>query len=63
MEFDLANFQGDAFRDSARVMAESGGTMNATELSKWAQDALRAMLARIERAIAVEEMRRWAARN
>jgi hypothetical protein len=37
--------------------------MNATEQFKWAEAALRAMLARIERAIAVEEMRRWAARN
>jgi hypothetical protein len=59
----LANFQGAAFRDSGRSLADDFGTMNATELSKWAQDALRAMLARIERAIAVEEMRRWAARN
>jgi hypothetical protein len=59
----LANFQGAAFRDSAAGIAESSGTMNATELSKWAEAALKAMLARIERAIAVEEMRRWAARN
>jgi hypothetical protein len=59
----LANFQGAAFRDSGRSLADAVGTMNATELSKWAETALRAMLARIERAIAVEEMRRWAARN
>jgi hypothetical protein len=59
----LANFQCDAFRDSGRSLADDFATMNATELSKWAEAALKAMLARIERAIAVEEMRRWAARN
>jgi hypothetical protein len=53
----LANFQGAAFRDSGRSLADAVGTMNATEHFNWARAAIEAMLMRIALLIELERAR------
>jgi hypothetical protein len=57
MEFGLANFQCDAFRDSAAAIADAFATMNATQHFEWAQAAIQAMLLRIAILIELERAR------